>query len=312
MSLEIKIMEVWREELYIQHHGILGQKWGKRNGPPYPINPGDHSAAEKKAAQNKRKGLTDEQKKKLIKTGVYAVGTALVAIGAYKLATDPSVRSLVSQGMTAIKEKPDILGFEPKDVKSVEITESNAASFAKDINPSHSTTNCGSCAAAILDNTNGGNSQALDEVPESMRIILSNGNQGSGYDPEKYIKCFTLNGKDVSWSDKIHDNNGSRRRVAQQLENELVSQGDGAKGIFYAEKIRGKDSGHYYFYNIIKGKVHVIEGQSKYLQKTGGDYSNLYEDIVQAFDCTDGSTGVYYSQVDTIKEEFRDLLLKSR
>ena len=33
---------------YLQHHGIRGQKWGKKNGPPYPIAPGDHSAAEKK------------------------------------------------------------------------------------------------------------------------------------------------------------------------------------------------------------------------------------------------------------------------
>lgn len=30
------------------HHGIMGQKWGKRNGPPYPLSYGDHSAAEKR------------------------------------------------------------------------------------------------------------------------------------------------------------------------------------------------------------------------------------------------------------------------
>lgn len=34
-------------ELY--HHGILGQKHGQRNGPPYPLRDGAHSAAEKKA-----------------------------------------------------------------------------------------------------------------------------------------------------------------------------------------------------------------------------------------------------------------------
>ncbi len=35
---------------YLEHHQILGAKWGKRNGPPYPLGSGDHSSAEKKAA----------------------------------------------------------------------------------------------------------------------------------------------------------------------------------------------------------------------------------------------------------------------
>lgn len=35
---------------YLEHHGILGQKHGRRNGPPYPLDSGDHSSAEKKAA----------------------------------------------------------------------------------------------------------------------------------------------------------------------------------------------------------------------------------------------------------------------
>ena len=38
---------------YLVHHGILGQKWGKRNGPLYPLGASDHSVSEKKAGWRK-------------------------------------------------------------------------------------------------------------------------------------------------------------------------------------------------------------------------------------------------------------------
>ena len=34
---------------YLIHHGVKGQKWGEKNGPPYPLDASDHSASEKKA-----------------------------------------------------------------------------------------------------------------------------------------------------------------------------------------------------------------------------------------------------------------------
>ena len=39
------------DELY--HHGVLGQHWGQRNGPPYPLSAGQHSPAEKRAGYQK-------------------------------------------------------------------------------------------------------------------------------------------------------------------------------------------------------------------------------------------------------------------
>lgn len=39
----------------MQHHGILGQKWGKKNGPPYPLGGGDYTQSERKAIYKKRK-----------------------------------------------------------------------------------------------------------------------------------------------------------------------------------------------------------------------------------------------------------------
>ena len=67
-------------ELY--HHGILGQKWGHQNGPPYPLDESDHSTSEKKAGWHKSlDGGSDSsgkrrapesvaQRKKRIMTGV--------------------------------------------------------------------------------------------------------------------------------------------------------------------------------------------------------------------------------------------------
>lgn len=40
----------------LYHHGILGQKWGVQNGPPYPIGASDHSASEKRAGWRKSLG----------------------------------------------------------------------------------------------------------------------------------------------------------------------------------------------------------------------------------------------------------------
>lgn len=56
----------------IYHHGILGQRWGQRNGPPYPLGASDHSSSEKKAGwrksikENKKKSLKAVRRKKKV------------------------------------------------------------------------------------------------------------------------------------------------------------------------------------------------------------------------------------------------------
>ena len=52
------------ESNYLAHHGILGMKWGQRNGPPYPLAAKMHSAAEKAAGWRKSLAEKSAAKKK--------------------------------------------------------------------------------------------------------------------------------------------------------------------------------------------------------------------------------------------------------
>lgn len=50
--------------VYLVHHGILGQKWGQKNGPPYPLSGGDYTVTEKrkiKAAQKKPNSIYNKK-----------------------------------------------------------------------------------------------------------------------------------------------------------------------------------------------------------------------------------------------------------
>ena len=59
---------------YIAHHGILGQRHGVRNGPPYPLGSGDHSASEKKAGWRKSLKKTQKSNYKILKKNKNSIG----------------------------------------------------------------------------------------------------------------------------------------------------------------------------------------------------------------------------------------------
>lgn len=111
----------------LTHHGILGMKWGKKNGPPYPLNASNHSVSEKKAGWQKslgkdsqddakQKGLTDKQKK-AIKIGAAAAGVALAACGTYYLYKSGKLDNLIEMGKNNVKGlagDADIIDFGEK------------------------------------------------------------------------------------------------------------------------------------------------------------------------------------------------------
>lgn len=68
---------------YLAHHGILGMKWGKKNGPPYPLSDEKHSANEKKRGW--KRSLDTDKKKKIGKAAIIAGTAALAGVSLYAL-----------------------------------------------------------------------------------------------------------------------------------------------------------------------------------------------------------------------------------
>lgn len=100
--------------LYIAHHGIKGQKWGVKHGPPYPLDDNQKSYSEKRLSNeikvnsqsksqdripNKSGSVVNGAKQfysdheKEIKIGLAVAGTALAVYGAYKLYQNVPMKS---------------------------------------------------------------------------------------------------------------------------------------------------------------------------------------------------------------------------
>lgn len=53
----------------LNHHGVLGQKWGKKNGPPYPLDVSGKAAVKRQRKESKRdavRKMSDEELNKKI------------------------------------------------------------------------------------------------------------------------------------------------------------------------------------------------------------------------------------------------------
>ena len=79
---------------YLCHHGIKGQSWGVRNGPPYPLDKETHDKVESKSSVGQ---FLKDHKKEII------TGTAIMAglvIGGVYLAKHPE---LVQKGISSVR-----------------------------------------------------------------------------------------------------------------------------------------------------------------------------------------------------------------
>lgn len=100
-----------RQELELYHHGVAGQKWGKKNGPPYPLSASAHSASEKKAGW--RKSLNGASRTaKAVGRGAVKVAKAtrrgLKKVAGVTGKVAKTTAHLANKGLLALDAKPAI------------------------------------------------------------------------------------------------------------------------------------------------------------------------------------------------------------
>lgn len=215
-----------KHELY--HHGIRGQKWGKRNGPPYPLT--KHSAAERKAALDKSKRKA-YNKSKAIERGRYAVGSILGQIG------DKPISELIGKSAQNIK-----MLSKPESVDEV----------LRNVNPSRSRTNCSGCVVASPLRLCGYDVTANPDIPKHGRQI---------YEVAKVFKI------DVDNSREIFDVGGPTvERLSRNIEK-LYKNGDiGAIAFMWNESYKSlqnsdSDVGHTLNWILQDGKARFFDTQ---------------------------------------------------
>ena len=95
---------------YLAHHGIKGQKWGKRNGPPYPLSDAKHNKVVKRASKGSKKvsgkakgwnDWDDDTKAAAIELGLLSV----FALGYYAI---PAIKNGINNSKANKKAKEKI------------------------------------------------------------------------------------------------------------------------------------------------------------------------------------------------------------
>ena len=215
----------------LMHHGIKGQKWGVRNGPPYPIKEGQHSLREQTASGDKKAGgLLEAYAVAYLAALALSVTLAPLAV---KKADERKSKEYEEDyyGQRKIKNLSDAPRIDPSSMSMDE--------HMKSINPDYpdmgATQNCMFCTTAM-----------------AMRM--------KGYDvqAEKCPDGWSSNNLKNTFNNFKSET--PKAKSAAQLNNYLASQGDGAYGNLIVYWTGG--GGHSMFYHVDNGQVNIYDTQA--------------------------------------------------
>lgn len=293
------------ESNYLSHHGIKGQVWGKRNGPPYPLKPSAHSAKERNLNPS-FKGILDEKRKnydekadikerKKATNIKIAQGALLLAMGlgmqvpfmSIGLIAPPAVLLGVTGSATILSGVSDYVkaGGTKKKLEATEKrweteeVDKKTGFHLKDkewtrkedlkaVNPEYHNFSTDTKQNCMLCTT------AYELRRRGYDVIARKTPLGfSNLDCEKWFPSSKT--EHLYWPDGKKDiqkavdaaENGMNYKLLRQTKQMLLSQGDAARGNLMVVFPQG--SGHSVHYEVRGNKVIISDAQNG---KTNGDY----------------------------------------
>lgn len=246
-------------EEYLEHHGIKGQKWGVRNGPPYPLDANKRSQSEKKAASggsSKSPKLSGLKVKRLSKRGSDYMGSmddeTAVLIAETAVVSAIVLAPVVSRMLEGRRYK--------KQRKEEMKSQANVTSL-DDIPKKSKKTSPEEDAKSINPNYNDGKTEGYNMNCVYCSTAFDLRRRGYDVAANYRLKPGRLEDAATFYKDakivKFASNDASKNQ--QGIVNALTSQPDGARGNLCIANFFG---GHSVAYEVRGGKFMIYDGQS--------------------------------------------------
>lgn len=247
------------EREFLSHHGINGQKWGVRNGPPYPLSSDAKSSSEKKSAGGHKKQEYGDAVTAAIILSMYLFPWVAIAGAA---AVDEAVKARQEKKYTAeLNKKREAAGLKKDEATGFykKKKQNSIEEDAKNVNPrfeesrkkgdTRYTTNCMLCTTTFEMRRRG---YEVEAKPREAWMRTGSDTVKRWF-PGAATRMYRPEGNDLYYRDYS--------KMKKEAKKDILSQGEGARGNLMITWQGSAGAGHSVFYEVHNKKITIVDTQ---------------------------------------------------